>query len=87
MSCPIGLITLLVRGFILYTSLTSLVESEDRYTLVMYTPILGSFVASLILVFSPFFVFIMPSVIKGRRVVREHMLRNWLTYVGIHILR
>ena len=40
----------------MYTSFTTLVESGDRYALVMQAPVLGSFVGSLLLICSyPFY--------------------------------
>ena len=37
----------------MHTSFTTLVESRDRYTLVMQTPVLGFFAISIFIVYSP----------------------------------
>ena len=54
------------------TRLTTLVKYEDRYALVRQAPTLGYFVVSLLVIHFPSYsvAFMMPSVVKGKRVVR-----------------
>ena len=72
-------------------SFTIMVESVDRYALVIQAPIFGFFCCFFhnlcIQLFLPILiVLVMPSIIKGGAIVREHLLSNRLTRVGTCML-
>ena len=72
----------------MHTSFTTLVESGNRYALIIQGPILGYFVSLCLLFVPPLSVtFMTPIVVKGRGGYKEYMLSNWLIHVGTCVLR